>query len=112
MTIHIQSLQFDAIIGLLDFEREREQRVSVDLEAVYNYSDRSFVDYAELAEMIEIHIKKERFKLLEDALLYLVNLIIQSYPAIEKLEIKISKPDILDNCTVAISQSWKAEPTG
>lgn len=107
MTIHIESLQFDAIIGLLDVEREREQQVSVDLEAVYAYEQQSFINYADLAEMIEKKIKKERYLLLEEALLDLKENITETYPLIETLKLKIAKPDILKNCTVALSQSWK-----
>ncbi len=106
MTIHIESLHIDAIVGLLDFEREREQRVSVDLEAVYTYDQKSFINYADLAEMIENQIKKERYLLLEEALTDLKEKISATYPAIEILKLKISKPDILKNCTVSLSHTW------
>lgn len=107
MTIHIESLQIDAIIGLLDFEREREQRVCIDLEAVYAYEQKSFINYADLAEMIKKQIKNERYLLLEEALLDLKEKITKTYPSIERLKLKITKPDILKNCTVALSQTWK-----
>ena len=109
MTIHIESLRVDAIIGLLDFERDREQRIEIDLEAVYSYdsSDQSFINYAELAEIIELRLKKKQFFLLEEALLDLKEQIIAIYPAIESLKLKISKPDIIDHCTVALSQTWQ-----
>ncbi len=106
MTIHIESLQIDAIIGMLDFEREREQRVSIDLEAVYTYNQKSFINYADLAEMIEKRIREERYLLLEEALLDLKEKISEAYPAIETLKLKISKPDILKNCSVALSHTW------
>jgi len=109
MTIHIESLRVDAIIGLLDFEREREQRIEVDLEAEYSYNrhDHSFINYAELVEMIELRLKKKHFLLLEEALLDLKEQITITYPAIESLKLKISKPEIFNHCTVALSQSWK-----
>ena len=110
MTIHIESLEINAIIGLLDFEREHEQRIIIDLEAVYAYSNQSFIDYAELVEMIELRIKKERFLLLEEALMDLKTEIVEFYPAISSLKIKISKPDILKNCMVSLSQRWKISP--
>jgi dihydroneopterin aldolase len=110
MTIHIESLKIDAIIGLLDFEREYEQRVTVDIEADYAYDGQFFVDYAELAEMVELRIKKKRFLLLEEALLDLKTEIVEIYPAISRLKLKISKPDILKNCIVGLSQSWEFSP--
>lgn len=107
MTIHIESLQINAIIGLLDFEREQEQRVCVDLEAHYTFDQKSFIDYAELAKIIETHIKKERYMLLEEALLDIKEKIMRTYPAINVLTLKITKPDILKNCTVALSHTWE-----
>jgi len=107
MTVHIESLQIDAIIGLLDFEREQEQRVCIDLEAVYTYDKKLFINYADLAEIIEKQIKKEHYLLLEEALLDLKEKITETYPAIKTLKLKIAKPDILKNCTVALSQTWK-----
>ncbi|MEA3418648.1 MAG: dihydroneopterin aldolase [Campylobacterota bacterium] len=106
MTIHIESLQIDTIIGLLDFERDMEQRVIIDLEASYIYDRTEFINYADLAEMIEVRIKKQCYELLEEALLDIKEQILKAYPAIKTLQLKISKPDILHNCTVALSKSW------
>jgi len=107
MTIHIDALRFHAIIGLLDFEREHTQPVSIDLKAKYSYADNQFIDYADLAALIEEKIKQSRYELLEEALLELETLILASYPQITYLYLKISKPDILKNCTVALSQEWE-----
>jgi dihydroneopterin aldolase len=106
MTIHIESLRIDAIIGLHDFERDTEQPVIIDLEASYAYDRTEFINYADLAEMIEVQIKKQRYRLLEEALLDLKEQILEVYPAIKTLQLKISKPEILHNCTVALSKSW------
>jgi len=106
MTIHIESLTFNAIIGLLDFEREHTQKVVIDLEADYAFRNDVFIDYADLSVMIEEKVKKERYTLLEDALLALETMILASYPQIERLFLKISKPDILNNCRVALSHTW------
>ncbi len=111
MTIHIESLRIDAVIGLLDFEREFEQRVIVDLEACYTFENDHFINYALLAEMIEKRIKTMRYRLLEEALLDLEKTILETYPAITTLNLKISKPDILKNCTVALSHKWKRPAT-
>lgn len=106
MTIHIESLQIDAIIGLLDFERDRKQRVVVDLQAVYNYQDQLFINYADLTDMIEKRVKTKQYRLLEEALLDIKERIVENYPAIDRLTLKISKPDILPNCIVALSHTW------
>ena len=46
-------------------------------------------------------MKKEKFLLLEDAILHLENLLNTSYN-INNLKIKISKPNILKNCVVSL----------
>jgi dihydroneopterin aldolase len=106
MTIHIEALTFNAIIGLLDFEREYTQQVVVDLEADYLYESSRFIDYADITLLIEEKIQKARYSLLEDALLEIETLILANYPQITRLFLKISKPDILPNCRVSLSQTW------
>ena len=107
MTIHIDTLEFDVIIGLLDFERETPQRVIVDVEASYNYSNEEFINYADMALLIQNELKEKRYELLEEALLGLKNMLSSAYPQIKTLQIKIAKPDILSNCSVALSKIWK-----
>ncbi len=106
MTIHIESLTFDAIIGLLDFEREHTQQVVIDLQADYPYSDRDFIDYAELCDLLISKVREARYELLEDALLELETLIRSAYPQITSLFLKIAKPNIMKNVTVALSHHW------
>jgi len=106
MTIHIEALTLDVIIGLLDFEREHTQKVIIDLEAAYSYTEEHFIDYADIVILIEEELKKKRYELLEEALLGLKNRIASIYPQIETLSLKITKPDILPLCHVALSEQW------
>jgi len=106
MTIHIEDLTFDVIIGLLDFERDKPQRVIIDVEASYEYNNQDFIDYADIVFLIQTELKEKRYKLLEDALLGLKSLIVTTYPHIKTLVLKIAKPDILPQTTVALSHSW------
>ena len=106
MTIHIEALTFDVIIGLLDFERERPQKVIIDLEIVYAYVDENFINYADVSQMIEEKLKKEKYTLLEESLLGVKHLLQQTYPQIDSLTLKIAKPDILPHCSVALSEKW------
>lgn len=107
MTIHIETLEFETIIGLLEFERFTPQRVIVDLEAEYSYKSGEFLNYADLSALIQETIHHNSFELLEDALLTLQKNISENYPQIEFLKLKITKPDILNNCSVALSDSWR-----
>jgi dihydroneopterin aldolase len=106
LRIHIEQLIFKAIIGLLDFERHTPQRVEINLEAKYHYTQEKFINYAELSTLIKEFITEQKFELLEEALLALEPVIKKRYPAIELLKIKITKPDILSDCRVSLSREW------
>ena len=106
MTIHIEALTFDVIIGLLDFERERVQRVVIDVDASYVYSNELFIDYADMVFLIEKELKEGRYILLEEALQGIKEILYTAYPHIQTLRIKLSKPDILPKCQVALSHTW------
>lgn len=102
MKIEITDLSFKCIIGILDFERIKKQKVLINLSFEYEYSKDTFIDYAEVSNLIKITMKKQKFFLLEDAILYLESLLLNSYK-IDTLKIKISKPNILKNCIVSLS---------
>ncbi len=106
MTIHIDALSFDVIIGILDVEREKTQKVIIDLEASYLYEEEHFIDYADIVLLIETHLKSKRYRLLEEALIGTKNLLFSTYPQLKTLQLKISKPDILTQCSVAMSHRW------
>lgn len=106
MTIQIEDLTFDVIIGLLDFERDRPQRVIIDLKASYDYKNDLFIDYAELVILMKEELRDKRYELLENALIGLKDLLTTRYPELQTLSLKLSKPDILPECTVSLSKSW------
>ena len=102
MKIEISDLTFKCIIGILDFERIKKQKVIVNISFEYTFSEDKFINYAEIVTLIKTTMKKEKFLLLEDAILYLENLLNTNY-SINNLFIKISKPNILKNCIVSLS---------
>ena len=102
MKIEISDLNFKCIIGILDFERIKKQRVIINISFEYGFSKDLFIDYSEISNLIKSVMKKEKFLLLEDAILHLKNLLNNSYQ-ISNLYIKISKPNILKNCIVSLS---------
>jgi dihydroneopterin aldolase len=106
MTIHIEALTFDVIIGLLDFERDKPQRVIIGVEASYAYESKNFIDYADMVILIQNELKQKRYELLEDALLGIKSVLYTTYPQLKSLTLKIAKPDILPECSVALSDSW------
>ncbi len=107
MFIHIDALTFDVIIGLLDFERDRPQRVIIDLEASYDYRNENFIDYADMVFLIKTELQVKKYELLEEALLGIKQRLYTAYPQLQSLKLKIAKPDILPECSVALSNTWE-----
>jgi dihydroneopterin aldolase len=103
MTIYIEDLNFKCIIGLLEVERHNPQNVIINLELAYDYTD-TFINYADLASLIESQLQEKKYELIETALNELFSLIVYNYPSTKRLFIKISKPDILPNCRVSVSK--------
>ena len=106
MTIHIESLTFDTIIGILDFERTTPQTIIVDAIIDYNYQNEHFINYADIILLIEKQMTEKKYELLETAIDELIKHIILKYPQIKKLNLKITKPNIIKNAKVALSSNW------
>jgi dihydroneopterin aldolase len=106
MRIHVEDLKFQTIIGILDFERETPQSVIVNLYLDYIYIENEFINYVEISELIKYTMIKEEFLLLEDALSHLSLKLKDKFPAIMKLQLKITKPSIMPDCKVSLSDSY------
>ncbi len=101
--IIISKLTFKTIIGILDFERIKPQKVRVNCRVSYKKKE-DFIDYAKVSKFIKSTMKDKKFKLIEDAVDDLSASLIKEYPQIIKLKLKISKPDILKNCKVSVKK--------
>ena len=101
MTIYIEDLKFQCIIGILDFERITPQDVIIDIKIDYDYQ-KEFINYAEVSSLIENAMKIKKFELIEDALVDLTKELKEKFHLIQTLHLKISKPSILPNCTVSV----------
>lgn len=72
MKVIIENLNFNCIIGILDFERVTPQKVIINLSFKYKFkSDKSFIDYSIIVEELTNIMKQEKFKLLEDAIIHI-----------------------------------------
>ena len=102
MKVHIEDFRFQCIIGILDFERANLQDVIINLELEYEYKT-DFINYADVAQLIKSTMVNKRFELIEDALDNLFALLKENYQNILTLFIKITKPSILNDCLVSVS---------
>jgi len=105
MKIYIEDLKFQAIIGILDFERTTPQEVVVNLEITYNFREH-FINYAEVATLITTTMQESKFLLIEDALSNLSHQLKNKFTTINRLKLKITKPDIMPNCRVSVEDFY------
>jgi dihydroneopterin aldolase len=106
MTILIENLIFDSIIGILEAERITPQKVIIDCIINYQYTQNTFINYADVAEHIQNSIQKNEFFLIEEALHSLGSSLKIEFPSISTLTLTLRKPDILGNCTVGVQENF------
>jgi len=107
MTIYIENLTFDTIIGILDNERVNPQKVIINCTIHYDYKNQDFINYALITQLIEKEMKKGKFLLIENAILDIIDKIKRTFSTISSIKLKISKPNILDNCVVSVALEKK-----
>ena len=100
--IIISDLTFDTIIGILEKERKTKQRVIANVEIIYEKKGDDFINYADVSALIENTMNEKRFLLLEEALEEIQIQMKSKFHAISSMNLKLSKPDILDNCEVGV----------
>lgn len=106
MTIHIENLVFETIIGVLAFERLKAQKVIVNLTIDYKYAHNDYLDYAEIISLVQNDMRRNKYLLLETALDEIAKNLLSNYPVIEKINLKITKPNIIPNARVSLSQTY------
>ncbi len=104
MTIIIEDLKFQCILGILDFERITPQDVVINLEIQYLYT-KQIINYEYVSDLIKFEMKNEKFLLIEDALKHLIIKLKKKFLLIDNLKLKITKPSILSDCKVSVSDS-------
>lgn len=96
-------LHFRCILGLLPFERQIAQRVSLDIKA----SSKGFLDYAKVAKRAKKLYKKGRFHTIEKSLEIVAKELKLSFPKIKYIKISLIKKDIIKNAKVGASMMKK-----
>ncbi len=108
MTIHIEDLKFQCIIGILDFERVTPQDVILNLDINYNYKN-GFINYAQIVEILKEIMIKNEFLLIEEALESINLKLIKEFSSIKSIKIKLTKPSILKGCKVSVSNHYNSQ---
>lgn len=100
--IYIEGLEVFALIGVYDWERQHPQRLIVDVQLSANLSlaastdeVNNTVNYALVAQNISEFAQQSQFNLIEALASQMVDGLLQAFPALQAVRLKLSKPDIL-----------------
>ncbi|WP_187925185.1 FolB domain-containing protein [Helicobacter pylori] len=102
--VHIHNLVFETILGILEFERLKPQKISVNVDLFYTeLPNKAYLDYMEIQEIIQNTMREKQYLLIEDALKDLSQILKTCYKEITELYLKISKLEISPNSQVGAS---------
>jgi dihydroneopterin aldolase len=108
--IKIRGLEIDCIVGMRPLEREREQRVHIDLALGMDLSPAGRTgrialtcDYDRIAEEVIATLKFRHYHLIEMATEELTAMLLAVHPALELVDIRLDKPAALDGRARAAS---------
>ncbi|MGL2696572.1 FolB domain-containing protein [Helicobacter pylori] len=102
--VHIHHFVFETILGILEFERLKPQKISVNLDLFYTQlPNKAYLDYMEIQEIIQNTMREKQYFLIEDALKDLSQILKTRYNEISELYLKISKLEISPNSQVGAS---------
>ncbi len=108
--VHIHNLVFETILGILEFERLKPQKISVNLDLFYTeLPNKAYLDYMEIQEIIQNTMREKQYLLIEDALKDLSQILKTCYKEISELYLKISKLEISPNSQVGASVKIRYE---
>ncbi|MGL2431871.1 FolB domain-containing protein [Helicobacter pylori] len=108
--VHIHNLVFETILGILEFERLKPQKISVNLDLFYTeLPNKAYLDYMEIQEIIQNTMREKQYLLIEDALKDLSQILKTRYSEISELFLKISKLEISPNSQVGASVKIRYE---
>ncbi|WQT20540.1 FolB domain-containing protein [Helicobacter pylori] len=102
--VHIHNFVFETILGILEFERLKPQKISVNVDLFYTeLPNKAYLDYMEIQELIQKMMREKQYLLIEDALKDLSHVLKTRYKEISELFLKISKLEISPNSQVGAS---------
>ncbi|OOC26148.1 dihydroneopterin aldolase [Helicobacter pylori] len=102
--VHIHNFVFETILGILEFERLKPQKISVNVDLFYTeLPNKAYLDYMEIQEIIQNTMREKQYLLIEDALKDLSQILKTRYKEITELYLKISKLEISPNSQVGAS---------
>ena len=114
--IYIEGLQVYSLIGVYDWEREAKQRLLVDMQLFTDLSlaaksdqVKDTLNYAEVASCVEQLANISEFELIEALADAMITRVFECFP-VQKVCLKLSKPDILPNANNVAVEFLRERP--
>ena len=114
-TISLVDLEITCIIGILPYERVKEQNILLDIDLDVDFGDSSYtddinetIDYTNIAEMATQLAISKKYKLIESFCFDLTNLFLDTFKIIQKSNITVKKPNALPKAKYAIFSMKKS----
>jgi len=102
-TVFIQGLELETIIGCYDFEKEKAQRIVLDIEMAWDIQKAAksdalndTLDYGAVCERVESVVAETRCELLETLVDKIASIVMDEFK-VRGIRIRMAKPDILKN---------------
>jgi len=102
--ILIEQLKVEALIGINAWERKIKQKLLINLELSVDCSTAAAtdkiadaVDYKSLSDQVMTWVKNSDFQLIESLAEYLTKNILDNFPAVANIKLRLIKPHILSN---------------
>lgn len=102
MTLHIEELKVQAVIGIFPEERLAPQTILIEGEFSYPFKGK-YLDYVDIREFIVHSLQEGKFGLLEEALTAVHDGLKRQFSELSAVKLKFQKPDILSDCSVGAS---------
>jgi|GEM_PF-454983 len=105
--IRLHGLQVQAIIGVLDWERQRPQRLDVEVVGWHNANTAGRaenldegLDYRQMVERLRFVLQQGQFLLLETAAEVAARALLLAHPALLEVSVTLGKPEVFDDSVV------------
>ena len=107
-TISLVDLEITCIIGILPYERVKEQNILLDIDLDVDFGDSSYtddinetIDYTKIAELATQLAISNKYKLIESLCSDLNKLFLDTFEIIQNSKITVKKPNALPKAKYA-----------
>ncbi|MDF2940077.1 MAG: dienelactone hydrolase [Gammaproteobacteria bacterium] len=99
-SLSIKGLRSECILGVYEWERKAPRKVLINLELFLTVtkSDKleDTLDYAELTQQLDTHIRTSQFQLIESLAEHIAEFIITAF-SVNRVRVEVIKPNVLKN---------------